>query len=757
FFKAAAVTGNPSNGDEITFDSEVVWAKVYEIGVWTNGTTYAAGSFVQFEEQLYYTAAGGTANDGDSSDGVTIEGDTVVSWTAVESTWQDSTAYSVDDIISDDGMLFRATTAGTSNGTGVWDDSGVNWVRLNEGVFEMVTATNIADVMASIGAATGDEYNSPGLYLQIESVGGVQSHVPVFIASGNLLNWASASKFDIQKKILTGGKYDANEQHLVSQGRGCSSSGFVKEVIVTDSGGVDSVLTLSVEGPGPDNWIDSTDFTTRISILGVTADGFADSPRAVACQTAIEEIAKGALGNLGIISTNIDVCLAYSGTNNVLAESNAAYNHSVFTCWKIVESGYTVPDDLGNVSEITNACEGIYAEVNPPSIDTENSGYPCYGVYNQTIPDARIPTGTGSGRIGYVGRCWEPGSFPAGCAALSCTGGQPVGTGNPRCYPDGFQYECSGNYNIPQDTCNKPWVMILQDTVDPTDPACPAGSTAAPGGWTDDLNPNTGEECVQEAIWDYCKGLGITEVIDPSDLVFNTTETWGLVGALVDSGIMSMFEKDRPLSVMKGYIAQTTAPEGILHDVAGDLRLGVMAFNDNGAETECAAADPTDNIVQHCPGTNKDGAKLIAPIKSGVEVTDDKGTATTADDVTHVDDLTVAVNAVEATAWTPLAEAVYNAIGYYGQNTSYRLHADDFVTEAEGGAADPVQFWCQENNILIITEGASTADVHPDVANLVKTIMPGLSVEDSSVAAVDEEECLDSDGNNLLFGSTYLD
>jgi len=761
FYRAVATTGNPSSGEGIDFDSEATWDRVGEISVWTNGDAYAADSFVQYEQQLYYTVAGGTANDFDISDGISIDGDIGVIWTAVESTWKNGKVYVPHDIVSHNGMLFRADSTGISSGTGVWDDTGVDWVRLDEGYFvgdwsdpvDMAAySADLADVLALEGSGGAIRYTGSGVIMFVEVAGTTEIGVPFFLASGNLLNWASASKFDVQKKILTGGKYDENSQLLIGQGRGCSSRGFVKEVAVTDNGGTDAVLTLSLEGSDPDNWIDNTDYTTRISILGITADGYATSSRAEACQNAIIEIGKGADASLGTTKGYIDDCLAYSGANNVLAESNAAYNHGVFTCWKRVNSGYVVPSDSGNVSEIENACESIYDEIPPAAINPEKSGYLCAGVYNPAIPDARTPTGTGSDRIGYVGRCWEPATTVAGCSAVACA---PANTpGDPRCGTDGLLYDCSGNYNSNKDTCNKAWVLRLVDGS-----GNPCAVVGAPAQWTDDLNPNTVEECIQEALWDYCGSLSIPEVIDPTDLVFNTTETWGLVGALVDSGIMSMFGTDRPLQVMKGFIKKTTAPQGILHNVAGDLRLGAMAFNNNGANTECAAADPTDAIVEYCPGNNKDGAQLLAAIKSGVEVTDDKGTVTTSDDVTHVDDLTAAINAVEATAWTPLAEAVYNAIGYYGQNDSYRLNPDDFLTEAEGGATDPVQYWCQENNILIITEGASTADIHPDVVDLVTSIMPGLPtpLEDLSVVTADEEECLDVDGSSLLFGSTYLD
>lgn len=743
FYKAAAATGNASVGANIDADTSVTWAIVYEIPKWTNGDTYPAKSFVKYADQLYYSAAGGTASDPDSSDGITIQGDTL-SWVEVDSSWLDNQVYAAGDVVSDHGMLFRATSSGTSSGTGVADDSGVSWTRLDEGYFAETNYATSDDAASASGAASGVAYKQDNLFVKISSVGGVQSGVTVFAASGNLLNWAAASKFDIQKKILTGGKYNEDQQSLVSEGRGCSSRGFIKEVgVKKQPSGETNVITFSVRGFGDDDWIDSTDDTTRIAILGVSTAGFIGSDRQQACQNAINEVAKGEDANQGQLSQYVGTCLNYSGTNNVLAESNAAYNHSIHTCWSIVKKNYTTPADLGNVSEIVNACENIYdIGVSPATIDPYDSGYMCYGSYNGTIPDANTPTGSGSSREGYIGRCWEPGTLPPGCVAIPCNG--PYDTGNPRCFADNLTYECSGNYNSSKDTCNKPWVLVLEDA-DPADAfVCDTSATGTPGQWTDDLNPNTATQCIQEAMWDYCGSLKIPEVIDPSDQIFNTGETWGMVGAMIDSGVVAMFGTARPLLVMKGYIRQTSAPEGILHEVAEDLRMGAMAFNDNGALTECQNAN--DTIVKYCPDSNRDGARVISPIKDGY--------ATNASGVRHVDELVIAVNDIRATSWTPLAEALYNALGYYGQNTDFRLDPADFTTAAEDAAfEDPVQYWCQDNHILVITEGASTADINPDVAAKITS----LGLEDPTVTAANEGQCLNEEGQSDLYGSTFLD
>ena len=58
--------------------------------------------------------------------------------------------------------------------------------------------------------------------------------VTAFAAKGNFLNWAAASKLDVEKEVLTGGKYDVANGRLVMESRGCVGRRFVKKVPVFD-------------------------------------------------------------------------------------------------------------------------------------------------------------------------------------------------------------------------------------------------------------------------------------------------------------------------------------------------------------------------------------------------------------------------------------------------------------------------------------------------------------------------------------------
>ena len=94
----------------------------------------------------------------------------------------------------------------------------------------------------------------------------------------------------------------------------------------------------------------------------------------------------------------------------------------------------------------------------------------------------------------------------------------------------------------------------------------------------------------------------------------------------------------------------------------------------------------------------------------------------------HLTGLIQHVDGLRAATWTPFSEAFYNAIGYFaidpsdstgkssrtGLLTGLRLNATDFPDQM-----NPSEYACQANNILLITDGGSTADQNPDKASLV--------------------------------------
>ncbi|MDF1592333.1 MAG: PilC/PilY family type IV pilus protein [Desulfobacterales bacterium] len=613
--------------------------------------------------------------------------------------------------------------------------------------------------------------------------------ITAFVADGNFLNWAAASKIDIQKEILTGGKYDAANSRMIMESRGCGNKRFVKQVAVTNNADSSTdQLTLGVRPPKEqtfDNWAPATAYAvgkvvndvgqlyiatvagtsgaistdddntlvsppaprwalytktrwtagavyvvgdivsdptkantldkgqiyiatqggTAVASGGVDADNLGDASRPkwepynvahieifkitdngfsnTACEAAVDLLNEG--GSQGQLKLNIDTCMGYSsaGGSTAISNANAAFNHAIHACWYQAKQGVW-PPDAGTVTAQKNACENVYADINPWNITTESQAYGCYGIW----------TGDPATDSGYVGRCWKPG------APLVCT-----------------SYFTSGSKAG----------------------QCKTRSGGGGGGW-DTSGAGYGSDqdaCIEQALMDYCGSVQIPEVVDPSDQVPGTTTDiegtfWNIPAVLVDSGVVAQLND--ALYVMKGFIEQTTTPTGLVQEFSNDIRMGAMVFNQKGTTYECTQLDP--NQLFECSfASNKDGGKVIADINKDI-----------APATAHTDSLVAAINGIKATSWTPIAESLYNALGYYGQNSAYRLDASDFTISS---AVDPVQYHCQKNNILVITEGASTADINDSVTALGTGI--GKDPDTSDVA-----DCGSLKGSTLLDDLTYF-
>jgi len=192
-----------------------------------------------------------------------------------------------------------------------------------------------------------------------------------------------------------------------------------------------------------------------------------------------------------------------------------------------------------------------------------------------------------------------------------------------------------------------------------------------------------------------------------------------------------------PLLIMQGVVLDPRyadiPPRGILHQTAGRLRAGIMKFNHDGSRSECghskgaSADDALFHLAENdCSGDSLDGGSVIVDIQDGTP--------------DHIDHMVKQVNAVQADSWSPLAEAVFTAIGYYTQRPDMRINPSDFSL-----IAGPCTHWCQSNNILVITDGASTVDLHPQMATFA-------SVEGQNDGTRDS-----MDGCPGLMGSTFLD
>ncbi len=885
-----AANAGTATGQTIDKDSAITWNHILYMPRWTNNTTYGAGSFVWYSNQLYYTANGGTSNDSDDTNGLNLSDDTgIADWVEVDSTWM-AQSYAQGNIVTYKGIYYQALKAVTSSDTPGEDNT--KWRSLRQGAFEAINATNAC----SGSEATGTKYEKTNALCLTIDENVTPKKVTSFAARGNFLNWAMSSKFDVEKKILTGGKFNYNEQVMVAEHRGCSGSRFLKQVKLDKLNGTaltagnEKFLSLGVRGSkyAADDvfmWdrVDTSDDTTRLEILAVTDAGFKPSAE---CQQMLNTITTKEL-NGSNWSNAITACLdTFPAPDEDITHQRPMLNHSLQFCASLKK------DNTRDISVIKSNCEQVYTGTDngsnqvpgydPSVLEPAYGAYVCYGLYEEDVPHVE--------RAGYVGRCWKPATGvtktcvkqPAtesdGCTEYPCTFGSkslylneiPAGetvaktykcttlanndtqddgygckkhssdepgsrqyweyqglasedngcTGYPCTYggswylnekPEGssiaYTYKCTkptanpskddgfGCIETNGDTAGSRgnWEVqyIWKKANDDYEGTCsgpndvPDGATAA--SWENATDTDAVEECIVQASIDYCNDTSVPEVIDPSDQAGDTTTTWNIPGVLTDSQILAQLGGTHPLATLKGYIAETDRPEGIIHSVAGDLRLGAMSFHNVGAATECSADYLTDGIERFCPVENKDGAELLVELKDGELVTEENDSTYASGKRRHVDDLAQAINDIRATSWTPLAEAMYGALGYYTQNDKFCLNFDSknqcldwcLETDSNGDCTDladddPVQYWCQDNHILLITEGESTADINAEITAFAPTGTESYVHTRSSTCACHPDNTdaqglckndtfsgdggtTDTECTGSLYSSTYLD
>ncbi|RJQ71933.1 MAG: hypothetical protein C4519_19080 [Desulfobacteraceae bacterium] len=678
------------------------------------------------------------------------------------------------------GTCYDDTYNNDSDYAGYFDSA--TWYAYN---FTNEKFAKVTDSAAStFCSASGTEYSSAYLCVDGTMTAEDMTAVSAFYATGKLLNWAAASKLDIQKEILTGGNYDGPNQRIKMESRGCGDRRFVKKVAVDYNAGTHYV-TLAVrppKAPAYADWVDAKPYDagvvvadrggilykaqtsgtsngtsplndtgvewgeywgtrwhngttyakgdlvtdpskensidkgkvyiattngtangtgvdddagvawepydlTHIDIFKGNATGFNND----ACQLAIDEL-NSSNPSQGQLKGHIDDCMGggSGGGGSGSKDANNAFNHAIHNCWYRVKHGEWITGN-GTINSTQNACEDVYGNnIDPWDLTPEDRAYVCFGRYN----------GDSANPIGYVGRCWNPGQTSTQTCEWKCKNANKV-------YPAGCpnanqqEYVCTG-----------------------------AGSTIAgwdAGGYADV------DTCIETAMQEFCGSMEVPEVIDPSDQVGSATGasdvTWGLPAMLTDSGVVAQL--DQPIATLKGFIEKTAAPRGLIQAYADDIRMGVMVFNHSGSASECAQTDPY--ILYECANdNNKDGGKVIQAIGQSSA---------------HTTGLVTAINAIKATSWTPLAEAYYNAVGYFKQDTAMRLNAEDFGVET-----DPIEYWCQNNHILIITEGGSTADQHADVRLF-------SAIEDQNDGDSDTDgtgvDCGTLDGSTLLDDLTW--
>jgi type IV pilus assembly protein PilY1 len=104
-------------------------------------------------------------------------------------------------------------------------------------------------------------------------------------------------------------------------------------------------------------------------------------------------------------------------------------------------------------------------------------------------------------------------------------------------------------------------------------------------------------------------------------------------------------------------------------------------------------------------GTNQKGGSLLRDVKNFSESRRPNGTVdvTAAQAVTNYNDFVTSVNGLKSTTWTPLAEAYYEVTRYYRGMSR-------FQGTGTGNYTSPIQYRCQRNFGIVVTDGLPTYD-----------------------------------------------
>jgi type IV pilus assembly protein PilY1 len=629
------------------------------------------------------------------------------------------------------------------------------------------------------------EYARPNIFCVSFDTSGGDKVLDLFVASGKFMNWLTASKFDVQKKILTGGKFNTDSTELTSETRGCVGRRFIKEPNTAD------FIEYNENDPlGNPNT--SAGVTFAVSGPRHSVNSAAPSPGG----RTIIEFFEGDFGQ--------ELCQA---AVDAFEEGHdpSSIRRAVEACLSFVPAGGVcriATDGMGNPLPCSDnrGCKDVSGDSKDRCLDAagETAETKRKVVFQQSIQACwqylRWLKGEGGNDIGndeantVINQCNEV--YPAG----TCSDGVTSCNNDSDCTdPDTCNYGPDGIFpGNPALLCSRAYGGYCYDGADPW-----PGDAWVGREYADEI------ECIRVKHREFCGDIDIPPVIDPTDDASDTSLYANLPAILGDIGIESQLGE--PFARLNVDVLTGAEPTGLLQKFSRTIRFGAMSFNNQGSPTECPVDDSvacpsfcsnnTDfTCISHadCPGydpfdastwyctpvaalpdvTNSDGGQVIHYIGGFGKCSVNTGTAcdedtdcpdfltgetcnmvgdhtmgtckldpalscdrdiecnTVADDEC-VTTLINRIDGIKAETWTPFSEALYNAIGYFARLTPHTLppsfgtsrgqssaspveiNADDFDDDK-----NPSQYECQTNNVLIITDGLPTTDLHPDVTAL---------------------------------------
>ena len=467
--------------------------------------------------------------------------------------------------------------------------------------------------------------------------------VTKFVASGNYLNWLTASKFDIQKRILTGGKYVGT--NLVAESRGCVGWGYTKEANTADyvEGGTNTSLgiTFSVSGPrdAGNPTAPSQGGQTSIKIyLGNYNNGV--------CDTAIGTFETATTHQQ--IREAVAACLTSLVGADVSLETKqkVVFQQTVQECWQYER---VTPKTVGNdaVSTVKNQCPDVYKAANsgPASILPGNPALLCSSSYTGMCYNGSGPT---------WGKDW------GGCNGPKC---------GDECIIDRHNAFCGS--------------LTLPTVTDPTDDTF-----------------DTAEFANLPAI---LSDIGVQAQLDKAigeELVVK------VVKATAPTGLLQLYDSKIRFGAMvfnfNGSITECGAGTSIpCPKICSNDSTKMCTTSVDCGGAACNATSSANNFdggyVKHYIGTG------TCSVTTGTACANDSncpsGEKCNSDGVgTHSAGLLRQIDDIKAATWTPFAEAFYDAIGYFAKvpatglsRTDLRINSTDFADNK-----NPSQYNCQK-------------------------------------------------------------
>jgi type IV pilus assembly protein PilY1 len=432
------------------------------------------------------------------------------------------------------------------------------------------------------------------------------AQVDKFAAKGNYLNWLSASKFDIEKEVLTGGKYDGPSQSLIAESRGCIGQPFIKEALTQDFENFSSEtnpnnvrklgVVFAVKGP-PDSVNPSAPSRGGQTFIEIY-DGTYNNE---ACQNAVDLYLASATTSQPVVSDAIAQCINYTTSNSSYCQLDNTISCTTDANCIVVNDGVLgacrnkdtiscyYDTDCFQGNSYKGPCDGESVA------GTVNKG-PCINPTHS----AEVKT-----KIAYsetIQSCWSylrNGNLTTGDFNRLTTGGKcnDVYAGAGVCSADTSKActvdtDCSASG---WGTCTKGPSAIL-----PGNPAQVCSSeylgayyTGSSPAWSNTWANN--DAGMIDAVRRFCNASQPT-VIDPTDSAATSVNYETVPAILGGIGLEGQLGTNR--GKMTAKVRVPAEPEGIVQQFSNRIRIGAMKFNFSGSASEVPPAS---------------GATIIAP------------------------------------------------------------------------------------------------------------------------------------------------